>query len=78
MAKKVEIPVSERLAITPDEAAAMLSTGLATINKLVDEKHLPCMKIGSDRKIWLADLADLRGKMKNKQFDLQTLELKDI
>jgi len=64
--------------LIPNEAAALLSMGVATVRKLMENKHLPFMMVGSDYKIWMDDLKNLREKLLYKKLDLKTGELIDI
>ena len=78
MAKKIEIATHNKLAVTPDEAAALISSGTGTIREMMQAKILPYMMLGSGYKIWISDLLKLSEKLKYKQWCTKKKELVDI
>jgi excisionase family DNA binding protein len=61
-ALKVALPLSERLAVSPDEAGRLLGIGHGTVFKLLRSKRLRSQLIGRRRLIPTTALAELLGE----------------
>ncbi len=75
---KIEIPIKDKLLVTRDEAAALMSVSAGTINKLIDLEVInPCWSgrnvlIAKDELIKACDL------LRNKRIDLANTKLIDV
>ena len=78
MAKKIEIATHNKLAVTPDEAAALISSGVGTVRDMMQSEVLPFMMIGSGYKIWISDLLKLSEELRYKQWCTKKKELINI
>lgn len=59
----------DRLLLTPDEAAIVLSIGRSKLYELLREGVVPSVRIGACRRIAAADLADVVFKLRNVRGD---------
>lgn len=75
---KLEVPVRDKKLLTPEEASAILGTSINTVRKAMKAGLLPFLKLGSNYRIYAFELDEFCKKMTYKQFDLDTLELKDL
>jgi excisionase family DNA binding protein len=60
----------DRLLLTPDEAAAVLSIGRSKLYELLRAGVVPSVRIGACRRIAAADLSDVVRKLRTIQGDL--------
>lgn len=56
MQKKPDVPLDQRLLVSPAEAAALLGVAYATIYERMNRGELPSFKLGQFRRIKRADL----------------------
>ena len=64
--------------LTLEEASAILGTSISTVRKAMKVGLLPFLKLGGNYRIYAFELDEFCKKMTYKQFDLDTLELKDL
>lgn len=75
---KIEIPIKDKLIVTRDEAAALMSISPGTINKLIELKVIePCW---SGRNILIAkdELIKACELLRGKRIDLVNTKLVDV
>lgn len=75
---KIEIPIKDKLIVTRDEAAALMSVSPGTINKLIELKVIePCW---SGRNILIAkdELIKACELLRGKRIDLVNTKLVDV
>lgn len=75
---KIEIPIKDKLLVTRDEAAALMSVSAGTINKLIDLEVInPCW---SGRNVLIAkdELIKACELLRNKRIDLVNTKLVDV
>ena len=75
---KIEIPIKDKLLVTRDEAAALMSVSPGTINKLIELKVIePCW---SGRNILIAkdELIKACELLRGKRIDLVNTKLVDV
>ena len=78
MPRKIEIPIKDKLIVTRDEAAALMSVSPGTINKLIELEVIePCW---SGRNILIAksELIKACDLLRGKRIDLVNTKLIDI
>lgn len=75
---KVEVPVRDKLLLTLDEVAALLSTSVPTVRKLAKMGIIPFLKMGSKIFVDMNDLKKGIQDLSYKRIDLERLEMTDI
>lgn len=55
---EMQIPVMQRLLISTTETAALLGLSYSTTNRLIKEKAIPSMKVGSEVRVPLRMLEE--------------------
>lgn len=75
---KIEIPIKDKLIVTRNEAAALMSVGIGTIDKLIELKVIqPCW---SGRNVLIAkdELIKACELLRGKRIDLDNTKLVDV
>ena len=78
MPRKIEVPIKDKILVTRDEAAALMSVSPGTINKLITLKVI--IPTWSGRNVLIAknDLLKACDILRGRRIDLENIELVDV
>ncbi|CUN04710.1 helix-turn-helix domain-containing protein [Turicibacter sanguinis] len=75
---KVEVPVRDKLLLTLDDVAALLSTSVPTVRKLAKMGIIPFLKMGTKTFVDMNELKKGIQHLTYKRIDLERLEVMEI
>ena len=78
MPRKIEVPIKDKILVTRDEAAALMSVSPGTINKLITLKVITPTWSGRNVLIAQNDLIKACDILRGRRIDLENIELVDV
>ena len=78
MPRKIEVPIKDKILLTRDEAAALMSVSPGTINKLITLKVITPTWSGRNVLIAKNDLFKACDILRGRRIDLENIELVDV